>query len=216
MLLRKMSLNAARLYLILDRGVNSYEDLFEIAKKAIAADVDIIQLRDKRGSVQEILNFSKRVLGITKGRVPYIINDRVDLAMVSCSSGVHLGQDDVPLAEARKVMGKKILIGVSCQTFAHAQKAQDNGADYIGFGSVFKTLTKPGRQPLDTELLKRVFKDIRIPVFAIGGINLTNIVQLRNIGVDRIAVCRAVCKAENIEKAVKQFKVSVEREAVSR
>ena len=85
MLLRKMSLNDARLYLILDRGVNSYEQLFEIAKKAILSGVDIIQLRDKDGSAKEILNFSKRILGIAKGRILYIINDRVDLAVISRS-----------------------------------------------------------------------------------------------------------------------------------
>ena len=210
-----MSLNDARLYLILDRDVNSYEHLFEILKEAIPAGVGIIQLRDKTGSAKEILGFSKRILGITKGRIPYIINDRVDLAMISCSSGVHLGQDDVPLVTARKLMGEKALIGVSCQTFAHAQEAERDGADYIGFGSVFKTLTKPDRQPLDAQLLKKVFEDINIPVFAIGGIDLTNVIQLKSIGVDRIAVCRAVCKAKNIEKTVKQFKVNVEQAAFS-
>ena len=211
-----MSLNDARLYLILDRSVHSYEKLFEIAKKAMVAGVDVMQLRDKTGQAKEILDFSRRILGMTKGRVPYIINDRVDLAMVSGSSGVHLGQDDVPLVTARKLMGEKALIGVSCQTFAHAQKAERGGADYIGFGSVFKTLTKPDRQPLDAELLKKVFKDIKIPVFAIGGIDLANVVQLKTIGVDRIAVCRAICQAKNVEETVKQFKASVNREAVTR
>jgi len=209
-----MSLNDARLYLILDRGVNSYEQLFEIAKKAIPAGVDMIQLRDKTGSAKEILNFSRSILGVTKGRIPYIINDRVDLAMISCSSGVHLGQDDVPLGAARKMMGEKALIGVSCQTLAHAQEAERDGADYIGFGSVFKTLTKPERQPLDTGFLKNVFKNIRIPVFAIGGIDLTNVVQLKKIGVDRVAVCRAICMADDIEKEVKQFKINVDQVAV--
>ncbi len=214
--MKKMSLNDARLYLILDRSVHSYEKLFEIAKKAMVAGVDVMQLRDKTGQAKEILDFSRRILGMTKGRVPYIINDRVDLAMVSGSSGVHLGQDDVPLVEARKMFGEDALIGVSCQTYEHAQKAERDGADYIGFGSVFKTLTKPDRQPLDTGLLKKVFQDIKIPVFAIGGIDLTNVIQLKNIGVDRVAVCRAVSQAENIEKAVRQFKTNIARTAVTR
>jgi len=97
------------------------------------------------------------------------------------------------------------LIGVSCQTFAHAQKAQQDGADYIGFGSVFKTLTKPDRCPMDMKLLKKVVHNIKVPIFAIGGIHLKNVIQLEAVGIHRIAVCRAVCQAKNIEMTVKQF-----------
>ena len=207
---KRMSLNDAKLYLILDRQVSSYERLFEIAQQAIPAGVDIIQLRDKSGSAKEILNFSKRILKLTKGRVPYIINDRIDLAITSGASGVHLGQDDVPVKLARRVMGPNALIGVSCQTFVQAQIAMKEGADYIGFGSVFKTLTKPDRHPMDIKLLKRIIKNIPIPVFAIGGIDLKNALQLNGIGVQRIAVCRAICKARNLERAVKGFKAAIE------
>lgn len=205
---RRKLLNDARLYLILDRQVNSYEQLFDIAKKAIPAGVDIIQLRDKYGTDHEILGFSERILRLTKNQIPFIINDRVDLALTSRAWGVHLGQDDVPLAVARNIMGSKALIGVSCQTYAHAQKAMNEGADYIGFGSVFKTLTKPDRRPMDMMLLKKVITHIKIPIFAIGGIHFKNIIQLKHIGVHRIAVCRAVCQAKNIKQVVKQFKAS--------
>jgi thiamine-phosphate pyrophosphorylase len=170
----------------------------------------MIQLRDKSGSAKEVLNFSKRILRLTRNRVPYIINDRVDLAILSKASGVHLGQDDIPLKMARKMIGSKALIGVSCQTFAQAQKAMKDGADYIGFGSVFKTLTKPDRHPMDVKLLKRVIKNIKIPVFAIGGIDLKNIAQLKNIGIQRIAVCRAICQARTIERMTKYFKACIE------
>lgn len=198
--------NDIRLYLILDRDVNSYEELFEIAQKAMDAGVDIIQLRDKKGTTRDILDFSRRIREVTLGRIPFIINDRVDLALVSCSSGVHLGQNDMPLEKARKLMGEKALIGVSCQTLEHAQKAERGGADYIGFGSVFETLTKPERQPLSKDLLKKVFEDIKIPIFAIGGIDLSNLDELMAIGVDRIAVCRAICQADDVTQAVEQFK----------
>jgi thiamine-phosphate pyrophosphorylase len=189
----------------LDRQVNAYETLFEIARKAILAGVDIIQLRDKNGSAKEILNFSRHILKLTKNRIPYIINDRVDVAKAGLASGVHLGQEDMPIAVARKMLGSKALIGISCQTYMHALKAQRDEADYIGFGSVFKTLTKPERHPMDIKLLRRVIDNIRIPVFAIGGIHLGNIAQLKAVGVRRIAVCRAVCQAKDIEKAVEQF-----------
>lgn len=209
MLLRRKLLNDARLYLILDRQVNSYAKLFEIAKKAIFAGVDIVQLRDKTGSAKDILGFSKRILKLTKNRIPYIINDRIDLAMISRSSGVHLGQEDVSLTQARKMMSNKALIGISCQTFDHAQKAQKEGADYIGFGSVFKTFTKPDRTPMDIRLLKKVIQKISIPVFAIGGINLKNIAALKKIGVKQIVVCRAIAQSRNVAETVRQFKISM-------
>jgi len=205
-----MSLNDAKLYLILDRQVSSYERLFEIAQQAIPAGVNIIQLRDKSGSAKEILNFSKRILKLTSNRALYIINDRIDLAITSGACGVHLGQDDVPVKLARRMIGPNALIGVSCQTLTHAQRALEEGADYIGFGSVFKTLTKPNRHPMDIKLLKRIIKKITIPVFAIGGIDLKNAVQLKGIGVQRIAVCRAICKARNLGRAVKNFKAAIE------
>ena len=209
MLLRRKLLNDAKLYLILDRQVHTYEELFEIAKKAIFAGVDMIQLRDKNGSAKDILEFSKHVLKFTKNRIPYIINDRVDLAMISQSSGVHLGQEDVPIREARKMLGSRALIGISCQTFSHAQKAQKEGADYIGFGSVFKTFTKPDRSVMDIRLLRQVIKNIHIPVFAIGGVNLKNIAVLKKAGIKRVAVCRAISQAKQVGKAVEQFKIHV-------
>ena len=205
-----MSLNDAKLYLILDRQVSSYERLFEIAKRTIPAGVDIIQLRDKNGSAKEILKFSERILKLTHNHALYIINDRIDLAVTSRASGVHLGQDDIPVKLARRMMGPNALIGVSCQTLTHARRAVEEGADYIGFGSVFKTLTKPDRRLMDMKLLSRVIKNISIPVFAIGGIDLKNRTQLNSIGVYRIAVCRAICQARNLERTVKHFKACIE------
>lgn len=207
--LKRTLLKDAKLYLILDRQVNSYDQLFEVAQKAVACGVDIVQLRDKTGSAKDILDFSRRILKITRGSVPYIINDRVDLAMVSRSSGVHLGQNDIPLKSARKILGEGPLIGISCQTFDHAKKAQEEGADYIGFGSVFKTLTKPDRSPMDIRLLEKVVKNIKIPVFAIGGIDHSNVASLVSSGVKRVAVCRAISQAEDVSKAVQRFKAAM-------
>ena len=196
--------------MILDRQVNSYERLFEIAQRTIPAGVDIIQLRDKNGSASEILSFSKHILKLTKNHVPYIINDRVDLAIIGQACGVHLGQDDIPLKIARRMIGNKAMIGVSCQTFAQAEKAMKEGADYIGFGSVFKTLTKPSRSPMDLKLLSRIVHNSKIPVFVIGGIDLKNISQLNEIGIQRVVVCRAICQSRNCERAVENFKHALE------
>lgn len=199
---------SARLYLILDREVKSYDELIEIARKAISAGVDIIQLRDKTGTVKDILAFTARIRALTQDRIPFIINDRPDLAVLSGASGVHLGQDDIYLKDARKMMGPSAIIGASCQTMAHAEQAVDDGADYIGFGSVYKTQTKPERSAMDLRLLERVVQRIPIPVFAIGGLTADNIEPLRSIGVKHFAVCRSICEADDIALAVKRFNLS--------
>jgi len=205
MLLRKKLQQSFRLYLILDTQVHDYSQLLVIAKKAIGAGVDIIQLRDKQGSAKNIIKFSEKLLSLTRGRIPYIINDRVDLALVCQADGVHLGQEDISLKDARKIVGEKIIVGVSCQTVGHAKKAQEQGADYIGFGSVFKTLTKPERVPMNLTLLKRIVKNIKIPTFAIGGITLDNLFKIQSVGIKRIAVCRSVSEASNVGSMTQKF-----------
>jgi thiamine-phosphate pyrophosphorylase len=210
MRLKRKILEAARLYLILDTEVRDYLALVKIAKEAVRSGVDIVQLRDKHGFAQDILAFSQQVLKIIPPHVPYIINDRVDLAAASRAAGVHIGENDVPMAIARKIIGRDAVMGVSCQTLSQAQAAEGAGADYIGFGSVFKTLTKPERSPLDLELLKKVMQRIKIPVFAIGGIDERNVASLRALGVKRIAVCRAICLARDVGKATRRLREALE------
>ncbi len=202
----KKQLKNAKLYLILDSRVNDYDTLLEILAKAMAAGVDMVQLRDKFGRAREVLKFCQSAERIIKGRLPFIINDRVDLAMTAWSCGVHLGQDDIPIKAARKLMGEEAIIGISCQSWEHARRAEQEGADYVGFGSVFHTQTKPERSPTDLKVLARVFKDIRIPVFAIGGINQMNIPQLLKMGVKRVAVCRDICEAGDVATKVRDIK----------
>lgn len=212
--LRKESLHKAELYLILDRQVNADGRLFEIARESIRHGVDIIQLRDKLGTARDTLKCFQGIRRAVNGRVPVIMNDRVDLAIAAGADGVHLGQDDVPVKDARRMLGTKAVIGVSCQRYEHARQAQAQGADYIGFGSVFKTFTKPERNPMNPDLLKKVVREISVPVFAIGGITPENIPALRAIGVRHFAVCRAICTARNIREAVNDIKreISVEFE----
>ena len=202
----KQALEKAQLYLVLDRQVCDYARLFEVLKQAAGAGVDVIQLRDKIGSSSEILEFAKHAVSYLEGRIPFIINDWVDLAMVSGVKAVHLGQEDLPIKLARPMLGKKAIIGVSCQSLAHARQAEKQGADYIGFGSVFPTLTKPDRQLMDLKILKETAQKIKIPVFAIGGITLENVGQLSLIGIKKIAVTRAICLADDVAKTVKQFR----------
>lgn len=200
------SLEKARLYLVLDRAVADYPRLFKILRESYSSGVDVIQLRDKTGSSREILAFACQAVGFLRHRIPFIVNDRLDLALASGADGVHLGQDDMPVAMARRIVGSRLIIGASCQTMAQAVAAQKAGADYIGFGSVFKTLTKPDRQPMDLDLLKRVNGKIKVPVFAIGGIDQGNIAVVLNHGARRVAVTRAICLAPHPSVAGAQFK----------
>lgn len=202
----KKQLNKARLYLILDADVLSYKELLDRLKAAVRFGVDIVQLRNKNGAAKDILAFCKQARTIVQDKALFIVNDRLDLAILAKADGVHLGQEDINYLEARKLMGKNAIIGISCQNLKHAKQAEKQGADYIGFGSVFKTKTKPERQPMNQKLLKRVIREIKIPVFPIGGINLSNVNQVVEAGAKRVAVCRDILLAKDLEKTVKEFK----------
>ena len=195
----------ARLYLILDAQVNSYTELIDILKRSVESGIKIVQLRDKKGSAREILGFAQRAKEIINDKALFIMNDRVDLALISNASGVHVGQEDIPIKDARLLLGAKKIIGVSCQTKSQVKTAELQGADYIGFGSVFKTDTKPDRFPMDLDLLKDVSRSCGIPLYAIGGIRRTNVVGIKDIGVDRVAVCRDICCSKDVSGAVKFF-----------
>ncbi len=202
----KSSVKDARLYLILDTQLHDYDRLFEILKESVRCGVDIVQLRDKAGVTRDALGFLQCVLKYLNGRIPLIVNDRVDWAIAAGADGVHLGQEDVPMEAAREMLGKKKIIGVSCQSMEHARKAERSGADYIGFGSVFKTLTKPDRCAMNLELLSQVVEKIKIPVFTIGGIDLSNIKRIQGLGVKRVALTRAICLADHVGQAAGEFK----------
>ena len=202
----KKLLAAAKVYLILDAEVLNYDALLQVLKDSVRGSIDIVQLRDKFGSAKDILDFCHKALKITKHKIPFIVNDRADIAILSDADGLHVGQEDLDLLEARKLMGKRKIIGVSCQNLQHARQAEREGADYLGFGSIFHTKTKPGRQPMDLKVLQRTIKEINIPVFPIGGITRANIGQLTPLGVKRVAVCRDILLAKNVQMAVREFK----------
>jgi len=205
MVLKRKLLRKSKVYLILDAQVFRHNVLFEIVKKTVGLGVDIYQLRDKNSTPAEIIKISGRILKLIRKRALYIINDRVDLAMAARADGVHLGREDMPVQLARKLAGNKMLIGASCQSLRHIDIAQRQGADYVGFGSVFKTLTKPKRDAMDLRLLKSAGKKCRIPLFAIGGIGLNNLSEVKNCGISRVAVCRSICKCENVGETLNEF-----------
>jgi thiamine-phosphate pyrophosphorylase len=209
MRLNKKLLARAKLYLILDTQVLDYADLLQVLKDSVRGGVDIVQLRDKKGSAKEILDFCHKILKVTKHKIPFIVNDRADLAVLSGADGLHVGQEDIECSQALRLLGKAKIIGVSCQTLTQALKAQAEGADYIGFGSVFETKTKPGRQAMDLDLLQKVIKQVKIPVFPIGGISRRNIGQLIPLGVKRAAVCRDILLANDANRAAQGLKQAI-------
>ena len=206
----KKLLARAKVYLILDAQVLDHSALLQVLKDTVRGGIDIVQLRDKKSSAKEILEFCSKALKITKHQVPLIVNDRADLGILSGADGLHVGQEDLSYLQARKMMGRGKIVGVSCQTIAQALKAQDQGADYIGFGSVFSTQTKPDRQPMDLDLLKMVLKRVTIPVFPIGGISRESIGRLIPLGIKRVAVCRDILLAKDAKQAVIEFKNSLD------
>ncbi|MBF0478759.1 MAG: thiamine phosphate synthase [Candidatus Omnitrophica bacterium] len=204
--LKKKLLNESNLYVILDAQVNTYEELFEIVKKSVGSGVDILQLRDKISSAKKVLEFSRKIVEYINHKLLFIVNDRVDIALLSGADGVHVGQNDISAGDVRRLTGKNFLIGTSAQRLEHCRAAEEAGADYIGLGSVYKTKTKPERCPMDQTLLTEVARSIQIPVFAIGGIDQTNVRQIVDKGLKRVAVCRSLCCSDNFLEEVSLLK----------
>jgi thiamine-phosphate pyrophosphorylase len=196
-----------RLYVIIDKKSARGRDLVMVAEKAVAGGADVIQLREKDWPAREIVEAGRAIRkAITKDKALFIINDRPDIALAAGADGVHLGQDDIPVADARAIMGKDKIIGLSTHSLEQAVEAQQSGADYIGVGPVFSTPTKPGSEPVGLELIKNVKNISRLPFVAIGGINAANVGDVIAAGASRVAVVRAVCGADDIREAAKSLK----------
>ena len=207
-------LRRAKVYVVLDRSVVDYTKLFDLLGICVDAGADVVQLRDKSGSAKEILSFARDALKLTRGKLLFIVNDRLDIALAAGCDGVHLGQEDLPIEEARRIAGSGLMIGVSCQTLEHLQEAESAGADYVGFGSVFKTLTKPQRSPMPLDVLKSAWVQSHIPMFPIGGITLDNISQLLALGMNRVALTRGICLASDPAVVIRELKMRLSNIAV--
>jgi len=194
------------LYVIVDPEFSSGRSPETIAKEAIKGGAKIIQLRDKKASKTGFLCEAKKIAGICRRRaVTFIVNDHVDIAKAVDADGVHLGQDDVPISVARKILGEDKIIGVSASTLREAESGERAGADYIGFGPVFRTDIK-AKKPAGLSLLKKAAKAAKVPIVAIGGIDLSNIYNVRKTGVKRAAVIRAAGEAKDIRSMVRRLK----------
>jgi thiamine-phosphate pyrophosphorylase len=180
----------------------SFEDM---TIKVLKGGVKWVQHRDKVKSKREIYEEAVRLRSLTKDfKAVFIVNDYVDIAFCVNADGVHLGQDDLPLKEARRILGKKKIIGISTHNLGQAIEAERDGADYIGFGPIFQTMTKIAGEPKGTDMLREVKTKVKIPVVAIGGINLKNIRVVLDTGIDAVAVASAIL-AGDIEENVRRF-----------
>ncbi|OIJ14484.1 thiamine-phosphate diphosphorylase [Anaerobacillus alkalilacustris] len=196
-----------RLYAITGEEFHKGKSLVEVMEAAIIGGVDIIQLRDKKSSKKDVLHKALLLKDLTKKyNVPLIINDHIDVAVAVDADGIHLGQDDLPLQMARKIVGKDKIIGISTHEIEEAREAQLQGADYIGVGPIFATKSKEDVvDPVTTKYIEEVKKEISIPFVAIGGIKLHNVDQVLNAGATRICAISEIVGSADITKTCQLF-----------
>ena len=189
-----------KLYLITDSDILKGRDFYHCIEEALKGGVTMLQLREKEADGKEFLEKAMNLRELTrKYGVKFIINDRIDIAMLCDADGVHLGQSDIPAKEARKLMPGKI-IGVSCRTVEEAEKAKEDGSDYLGVGDIFGTQTKLDAKRVSLDTLKDIKEKVNLPVTAIGGLNLDNLDYVKKCNIDGYAVISAILAKENIKK----------------
>ncbi|MBQ9939917.1 MAG: thiamine phosphate synthase [Clostridia bacterium] len=187
-----------KLYFITDSTNYDEEDFLFRVEEALKGGATLLQLREKEKSTIEYIDLARKVHSITqKYNVPLIIDDRVDVALAINAEGVHVGQSDMPVSIARKLMGEDKIVGATTKTVAQAKNAFKQGADYLGVGAIYPTTTKVKTVLTSTETLKDICKAVSIPVNAIGGLNKDNIDVLKGIPIAGICVVSAIMKADN-------------------
>ena len=201
------ALSDCRLYGILDLGYIGAADAERATKAMLEGGVDLVQLRAKRQPLEEIIELAGALHEMTSGAgIPLIVNDYAEVAAKVPVEGVHLGQDDDSIAHARKKAGRDVLIGKSTHSFEQAVAAQQEGADYVGFGPIFATPTKPDYQPIGLTGIKRVHHEVTVPTFIIGGIKIDNLGQVIAAGARRVAIVSGLLKAPDIAKYARACK----------
>ncbi len=200
----KERLAAARLYGILDLGYVTAGRELPVLEALLAGGVDLIQLRGKKRSVADLMALAAQLHQRTFAqRVPLIMNDHAAVAREIALEGVHVGQDDLPVAEVRAIVGREILVGKSTHSFAQAVAAAEEGADYIGFGPLFATPTKPDYAPIGLEEIARVHGAAHLPIFCIGGIKEANLARVVAAGAKRAVIVSELLQSADIEAYAK-------------
>ena len=196
-----------RLHVLTDTVLQTRFSHVELTRLAIAGGADTIQYRQKGGSTREMIEIAQQMNGLCReAGIPFIVNDRIDVAIASRADGVHLGQDDFPIPLARQLLGDGAIIGGSAVTLAEAEKCLSEGADYVGFGPVYPTTSKDDAGPVTgLDLLREVVEAVSIPIIAIGGVSAENTPALLKAGAHGIAIISAVCCQPDPEKATRRL-----------
>ena len=195
------------LYLVTDRELAGDRDLLDIITSAIQGGVTCVQLREKTLHTRDFVQLAKRLKSMLSSlSIPLIINDRLDIALACKADGVHFGQSDMQIGDARRIVGRSMIIGVSAESLEDAVIAEQDGADYIGLSPVYKTPTKTDTAPpLGLEGVTRIRQAVKIPAVAIGGINQGNAASVIEAGADGIAVVSAIICAQDPRSAAREL-----------
>jgi len=195
------------LYFITDSTGFSEEEFLCRVEQALKGGATLLQLREKDKTTREYISLAEKVHEITKKyNVPLIIDDRIDVAMAVDAEGVHLGQSDMPVDTARRILGDDKIIGATAKTVPQALEAYRNGADNLGVGAIYPTTTKVKTVLTSVDTLKSIVKAVPIPVNAIGGLNKDNMSVLKDTGIAGVCVVSAIMKADNPQKASEEIK----------
>ena len=201
-----MNREALRLYLVTNRYQDSLESFLEKVETACRSGVTIVQLREKNLTTNQYYQLAKQVKEITDAyQVPLIIDDRLDVCLAVDAAGLHIGDDELPVSVARKVLGPEKILGVTAKTVKRAIEAEEGGANYLGTGAIFPTTTKENAPITLISTLKTICQRVAIPVVAIGGLTSENIDQLMGTGIAGVAVVRDLMQAEDIEAKTQAF-----------
>ena len=201
-----MNREALRLYLVTNRYQDSLESFLEKIETACRSGVTIVQLREKNITTNQYYQLAKEVKEITDAsQVPLIIDDRLDVCLAVDAAGLHIGDDELPVSVARKVLGPEKILGVTAKTVKRALEAEEGGANYLGTGAIFPTTTKENAPITLISTLKTICQTVAIPVVAIGGLTSENIDQLMGTGIAGVAVVRDLMQAEDIEAKTQAF-----------
>ena len=193
------ALMECRLYGIIDLGYVERRDAPHMVEQMVEGGVDLIQLRGKNRSIDELMELSAELHELTAmSSTPLIVNDHAEIARHVLVEGVHVGQDDDTIQVARQKAAREILVGKSTHSLEQARAAQGEGADYIGFGPIFATPTKPYYTPVGLKDIKRVHAEVTLPIFCIGGINIDNLQSVIDAGAKRVVMVSALLKAHSI------------------
>jgi thiamine-phosphate pyrophosphorylase len=201
---RRERLSRARLYLVCDARPAAW------LHAALRGGVDIVQLRDKRAADDQLILLGRSFAQMcAEHDALFILNDRPDLVAETGADGVHLGQDDTPVAAARSIVGAERLVGLSTHSPAQVDAASRAGVDYIGVGPVYETPTKPGRAAVGLELVRHAASRATVPFFAIGGLDADNLPTVRAAGARGVAVVRALTQAADPERAARELRAEL-------